>query len=321
VINQDTPSTTLDHSSKLRAPQRSRPVIQSVWKSVVAKTPLKDPTRPWTDTDFERHWRGADGKQGRLIFHPPEGGRSETSSASAPDPEPPDDNSPHLAAIPEYPVQAVSGPLRALVDSCTHSGLPAALAAAAGLGALATVSGQAELHIYETWTVRSSLWISLIAPSGGGKTPVINISRRTLRDLDAAEHADLRKQMADWLELPKKDRGERPMDRTRLIGDITTEMVARWLDHGDGTGGVDADELSEFLRSLSKYRQGGGTDAGRWLALWSTQPWRYQRVGSDIDILIPRPVLTVCGGIQPHLIHLLGPKATGCGRAGCRTCP
>lgn len=55
-------------------------------------------------------------------------------------------------------------------------------------------------------------------------------------------------------------------------------MVARWLAAGDGTGGVDADELAEWLRGLSKYRKDSGTDAARWLGLWSTQPWRHQRV-------------------------------------------
>jgi len=74
---------------------------------------------------------------------------------------------------------------------------------------------------------------------------------------------------------------------------------------------VDADELTEWLRSLSKYRQGGGTDAARWLGLWSTQPWRYQRVSAHIDLLVPRPVITVCGGIQPQFLPLLGREGDG----------
>jgi DNA polymerase I len=229
-------------------------------------------------------------------------------------PEPADDEDrtgPHLPAVPEYPVSGLAGPLRELVDSAAAAGLPASLAGGAGLGALAAVSGLADLSVYPQWTVRPCLWIPLIAPAGGGKTPAITLARRQLRELDSSRHFVLAEEMADWLETPRKERGERPNDPTRLIDDITVEMVARWLDRGDGTGAIDSDELSDWLRGLSRYRQAGGTDAARWLALWSTQPWRYMRVALDVDILISRPVITVCGGIQPHLVHLLGPEGDG----------
>jgi hypothetical protein len=52
-------------------------------------------------------------------------------------------------------------------------------------------------------------------------------------------------------------------------------------------------------------------ERGRWLSLWSATPWRYQRVGSDVDIRLYRPVLSVCGGIQPPLHHLLGGEEDG----------
>ena len=139
----------------------------------------------------------------------------------------------------------------------------------------------------------------------------MNLVRRRLRELDAEMHASYMDEVHEWLARPAKDRGEPPADRTRLINDITIEMTARWLARGDGTGGVDADELTEWLRSLSKYRQGGGTDAARWLGLWSTQPWRYQRVDSHIDLLVRRPVITVCGGIQPQFLPLLGREGDG----------
>jgi hypothetical protein len=218
---------------------------------------------------------------------------------------------PHLPGIPEYPVDALTGPLREIVDAGRTAGLPAALVGGAALGALATVCGRADLQIYETWIVRPCLWVPLIAPAGGGKTPAITIARRKLRELDAETHATYSDELQFWLSTPAKDRGEPPADPTRLINDITIEMVARWLAAGDGTGGVDADELAEWLRGLSRYRKDGGTDAARSLGLWSTQPWRYQRVSSHIDLLVPRPVISVCGGIQPHLLHLLGPEGDG----------
>lgn len=218
---------------------------------------------------------------------------------------------PHLPGIPEYPVDALTGPLREIVDAGNAAGLPAALVGGAALGTLATVCAMADLQVYETWIVRPCLWVPLIAPPGGGKTPAITLARRKLRELDASMHATYSDELQEWLATPAKDRGEPPPDSTRLVNDITIEMVARWLAAGDGTGGVDADELTEWLRSLSKYRKDGGTDVARWLGLWSTQPWRYQRVSSHIDLLVARPVITVCGGIQPQFLPLLGREGDG----------
>ncbi len=62
-----------------------------------------------------------------------------------------DPTAPHLAAVPEYPAGKLARPLADLVDSCARAGLPAALAAGAGLGTLAAVCGPADLRIYETW--------------------------------------------------------------------------------------------------------------------------------------------------------------------------
>jgi hypothetical protein len=69
---------------KLRARQNSKPVAHSVWQAITARTPLKDPARPWTAADFERHWQGADRKQGPLIFHPP--GEPPSPNGHRPDP-------------------------------------------------------------------------------------------------------------------------------------------------------------------------------------------------------------------------------------------
>jgi hypothetical protein len=69
---------------KLRAQFQSRPVIYCVWQAIVARTTLKDTTRPWTSADFERHWTGADRKQGNLIYHPP--GHSPDPTTPSPDP-------------------------------------------------------------------------------------------------------------------------------------------------------------------------------------------------------------------------------------------
>ncbi|MGH3191930.1 MAG: hypothetical protein ACRDPY_32845 [Streptosporangiaceae bacterium] len=153
-----------------------------------------------------------------------------------------------LPGIPAYPVGSMAGPLGDLVSSTT---LPAALVAGAGLGALAGMCGGADLIMPDESVVRSVLWIPLVAPRGAGKTPSMDKAFGRLRELDAAEHDEYRTKLSDYLALSAKEirNAEKPRDTTRRIDDATLEVVARWLDNGDGTGVVEADELSGWLNA------------------------------------------------------------------------
>ncbi|MDL4814979.1 DUF3987 domain-containing protein [Actinomadura opuntiae] len=224
--------------------------------------------------------------------------------------EKPDTTSPHLPGLPAYPSGALVGPLADLVRTGTATGLPAPFLGGAGLATLATVSGNAELRISDTWTVRPVLWVPLIGPAGSGKTPSIDAARAELRRLDSATAMDFIAKWEDWQAQSAKDRDEPPKDERRLVDDATLEAVALRMATGDAVLGVDADELAEWLSGLSRYRSGGSTDRTRWLSLWSSSPWTVDRAGGR-KLHIPRPVVSVCGGLQPHLAHLLGPDGDG----------
>lgn len=212
--------------------------------------------------------------------------------------------------IPAYPARALSGPLAELVACC--GGLPPALVGGAGLATLAAVCPTASLTVADSWVEQPILWVSLAAPRGAGKTPSMTLALGPIRDRDAAAHALYLDQLAMWRDTPPRDRGtmDRPVDPTRLIDDTTVEMLARRLSATSGAACVAADELSGMLGQLDRYHRGSG-DRGRLLALWSGTPWRYQRVAEDLDILVPRPVVSIVGGIQPALHRLLGGDEDG----------
>ncbi|MET8142673.1 DUF3987 domain-containing protein [Sphaerisporangium sp. NPDC005288] len=221
-------------------------------------------------------------------------------------------SAPHLPGIPDYPVDALVGPLRELVLASKSAGLSPGLVGGAGLAALATAASMADLEIYDSWVERPSLWVPLIAPRGAGKSPAQDFAYRTLRDLNAASCQQFHDQLQIWNETPKKDRGPRPADTSLLVDDTTIEMIARFLARGNGTGSVDVDELRGWLESIGRYRSGGdGGERGRWLSLWSGAPWRYQRVSNDTELFVRRPVVTICGGLQPPYHHLLGSEDDG----------
>src|SRR5207253_2903130 len=70
-------------------------------------------------------------------------------------------------------------------------------------------------------------------------------------------------------------------------------------------------ELSQLLRGLGEYKQGGGGDRGRLLALWTGAPWDYSRVSGETDIRIAKPTVVICGGLQPTYLNLLGREEDG----------
>lgn len=217
---------------------------------------------------------------------------------------------PSLGPVPDYPSPVLPGPLGELVAG--SGGLPDALVAGAGLAAAASVMPTAELRISDTMTEVAALWVPLVAPRGAGKTPSMDIALGPVRAADADQHRVYRDELDAWLATPRKDRDPKPpRDWTYLVGDLTLEKLARRLDASDGAATIASDELVLILGALGEYKRGGGGDRGRILGLWSAQPWRYQRVGDGVDLLVDRPVVTIVGGIQPPLHHRLGGEEDG----------
>lgn len=191
----------------------------------------------------------------------------------------------HLAAVPDYPLDAVGGPICDLVAATPWH--PAAFVGGAALGALAALAAPASLRLSESWTVRPILWPALVGRASAGKSPALERAWRPLR-----EHGHL-------------------VDR--ILDDLTIEKLARLLDEHAGLAVVWADELTTTLGSLGRYHRHGGasSDRGRLLALWTGAPWRYSRVTSKIDLLIERPTVVVTGDLVTEDHRILGRSGDG----------
>lgn len=238
------------------------------------------------------------------------------SREAAPAPQDTDDLGPHLGAIPEYPTDAIPGPLGDLIRAAEQAGLPVPLVAGAGLGVASTIAMRAQVEVGgDTWVEPTTVWIPLIAPPGGAKSPSMRFATRILDHLEAEAHRAYRDELKGWRGEPAEDREEPPLDPTLSIDDATLEALARQLDTSGGTTAAFVDELRGFLAGIGQYKKGGGGDLPRYLSLWDGARWRYKRVGSGrgggIDILIERPVAPIIGGIQPQYSELLGPEEDG----------
>jgi Protein of unknown function (DUF3987) len=220
-----------------------------------------------------------------------------------------------LAPVPAFPVADLRGPLADLVSSTEF---PAPLVAGWGLGILAGLAGLADVTIEDSLPLAGPLWIMCIAKRGRAKTPSFDYAARTLRGLEVEARRQWKREVADWNSADPEDRGDFPTDPLRLFDDITVEGCARLLDRRDGTGLVPVDELAGWVGRMGRYgNAGGSSERARWLSMWSSQPWAYQRVGDGkggglaVDIFIERPVVSIVGGIQPALLGTLGSDQDG----------
>jgi Protein of unknown function (DUF3987) len=213
-----------------------------------------------------------------------------------------------LAAVPEYPV--VDGVLGRLVKSAKH--LPPALVGGAGLAALAAAASGWTLTMPDGSAQRPVIWVPLIAPPGAGKTPALELAFECIRDLDESTMREYLQERAEWSKRPKDERGPEPGDYSIIIDDFTLERLARRLHSGDSRACVVSDELSGFLGGFGRYGSGGGkNERSRMLTLWTSSPWRYERVAGQIDLFIRHPVVSVVGGIQPDYQSQLGGDQDG----------
>jgi hypothetical protein len=284
---------------KLAAQGHSKDYTLMVWSAIVSKTAPKDPDDPFRMGDFGRNWGSALGDLRAKGLDP--GDQPEAVV---------------LPGVPEYPLSQVAGPLGDLVRSTP---LPAALVGGAGLAVLAALSSDADLIMPDSSREVPVVWIPLIAPRSGAKTPALTKrAMPPLYDLEGEAHERFQRENAEWKELPDPLRlaTPRPADPTLLVDDLTLEALGRKLNRGTGAALVSADELSGFLQSIGQYKRVSG-DKGRWLSLWSGVRWPLHRVGAARDgdlgiaLAIERPVVSIVGGLQPHLHYLLGDDDSG----------
>src|SRR5207244_3938172 len=62
------------------------------------------------------------------------------------------------------------------------------------------------------------------------------------------------------------------------------------------------DELVGWIAAMDAYRGGKGGDRQKFLSFWSRTLVKINRKTAAGPIIIPRPCLTVVGGVQPDLL-------------------
>jgi Protein of unknown function (DUF3987)/Bifunctional DNA primase/polymerase, N-terminal len=171
------------------------------------------------------------------------------------------------------------------------------------------------------WTESARLWIAVVSPPGGKKSPALNRVVAPLRELEQQWHAldrpartryeiELRRYRQQVDQYVRRGSGAppdepvRPPVRRRVVSDATTEQLGEILADANTAVLAFYDELTAWLASHDCYRERAGRDRALWLSLYDGGPQVIDRVRRG-HVAVPRWSACLLGGIQPGPLRRL----------------
>lgn len=183
--------------------------------------------------------------------------------------------------------------------------------AAAALMAIATSIGNTvKLQALQGYSVKPIIYLAIVSPAGGGKTPAMSTMFEPIEDWDKVlykQYAETLKKYKQELSEYKKDKNstkepEKPAFPQTIIKDSTIEMVIKILSENPEGCVLFADELIGFINRMNAYKS--GDDVQKWLELWNGSSILLQRITRD-ENKVDEPYCHIVGGIQVGTLETL----------------
>jgi hypothetical protein len=217
----------------------------------------------------------------------------------------------------EFPIAALPYEVYVFVDEVAAAlGVDHSLIAGPCLAAISGCIGNRRRIIVKTgsWAEPAILWVVIVQPSGGKKTPAVHT---VLEHLHTREAAEIERETANREEYEqeierlksaprskRRKRPEKPEPANRfLVSDTTAEALL--AIHARAPLGLllHRDELGGWFRSFNQYKAGGqGGDAQVWAELHQGKPALIDRKAGG-TLSVPRAAVSIIGGIQPELLQ------------------
>ena len=186
----------------------------------------------------------------------------------------------------------------------------------------------------DDWHGSARLWAAIVAKPGELKSPALDIVSTWLRKQQAEYDVDYREEKKEYeraliereialkrwkeskaknklTEAEKRDgppeKPDPPAIRKSIVTDLTMEVLGKILEDNPRGVVLWADELSGWTQGIGQYKQHGGADRKHWLSIWSHQQLTVDRLTRD-PLSVPRPFVSVVGGIQPESLKDLDPE-------------
>jgi hypothetical protein len=168
------------------------------------------------------------------------------------------------------------------------------------LAALAsTIGNTRRLKIKSDWLAPPILWAVIIGRSGSQKSPGFKLALRPLETIQAEI-------LSEWKQ--RMEAGVNPAVHSleRLtVGDTTIEALADTLAANPRGLLLKSEELNGWISSFGRYKAGDRSsgDAARWLICYDAGYVEVDRRKDKKHIVIPNASVSVCGTIQPGILH------------------
>jgi len=170
------------------------------------------------------------------------------------------------------------------------------------------------MQVKPGWIERPILWTAIVGDPGSGKSHAIDYARAPLDVLQREAWEQYQQKLAEWEEAMAEAKGnkdrtdplpEKPVLQHFFSTDATPEALASMLSMSPGVNVV-RDELVGWVKSHDAYRKAG--DRQLHLSLWAGSPMKVDRKGAG-STYIPRPSVSIIGGIQPEMLTELSEEA------------
>ena len=167
------------------------------------------------------------------------------------------------------------------------------------------------LAITKTHTQSACLFAVLVGNPGSGKSPALEQIVAPLEDAEILFREQHHRDVAEWDADDDPDRGPKPILRRALVDDVTSEKLACLLAENPRGLCMVRDELAALVTGMDQYKN-GGHDRQVYLKLWSGSSIRVDRKNqSDGPVIVIRPFLSICGGVQPTVVERFRGEAQG----------
>jgi len=229
------------------------------------------------------------------------------------------------AEVLEFPVQVLPFTLRTFCEAVAEAvNCPVDLPALFVLTVAGTAIGNSyAIAIKPGWVEPPILWTAVVGVAGSAKTPAMRAAMEPLKKYQSrlqAEFKERKKQYAADLDAYNRELAvirdnarknkanfaappEQPVEPVMsqiIANDATREALAQLLHANPRSMVYEQDELAGWVGAMDAYRQGG--DRPWWLSCWSATSIMVNRVGKKEPLWVPRPFISVTGGIQPSLL-------------------
>jgi hypothetical protein len=143
----------------------------------------------------------------------------------------------------------------------------------------------------EAWKEPVFLWQIIIAPTGYGKSPVLNMLVEPIERMEsrlAKPHLSIPRDMQDVTGAYRK---------ACMVSDTTVEALANVFSGSPRGVLIKIDEIAGLIYGLNQYK-GKGNDKEHYLELFNCKPWKIDRKSGSK--FIPNTGASIVGGIQPR---------------------